>query len=154
MIYNELPFWSETELGILEKIHSTDLKLPSTREVNDGLKRLLLRMLDKNPLTRATMEELKRDPWLNEGYAVSLESREADIIANITEEELLKTGIAPQAIIFARALAKKWLRQDAIHKTNETFSKVHPQASHPDGTPKPSLGNGNEEFKTQASVLI
>lgn len=26
-VYNELPFWGETELGILEAIHKTELKL-------------------------------------------------------------------------------------------------------------------------------
>ena len=45
-------------------------------------------MLDKNPLTRATMDELKKDQWLNEGYSVSLDSKEADFLANYTEEEL------------------------------------------------------------------
>ena len=61
MIYNELPFWAETELGVLEKIHQTDLKLSDIRKISDGLKRILLRMLDKNPLTRATIDELKKD---------------------------------------------------------------------------------------------
>ncbi len=45
-------------------------------------------MLDKNPLTRATMNELKKDPWLNEGYAVTLDSKEVDFFANYTEDEL------------------------------------------------------------------
>ncbi len=58
-------------------------------------------MLDKNPLTRATLSELKKDEWINHGYTVSLDSKEADYIANFTEEELLKKGIPPQAIKFA-----------------------------------------------------
>ena len=74
MIYNELPFWAETEIGVLEKIHRTNLKLSEKRNISDGLKRLILRMLDKNPLTRATLDELKKDHWLNEGYSVSLDS--------------------------------------------------------------------------------
>lgn len=74
LIYNELPFWAETEIGVLEKIHQTDLKLSEKRNISDGLKRLILRMLDKNPLTRATLDELKKDRWLNEGYSVSLDS--------------------------------------------------------------------------------
>lgn len=58
-------------------------------------------MLDKNPLTRATLAELKKDQWLNEGYTVSLDSKEADLFANYTEEELAKKGIPTQAITFA-----------------------------------------------------
>ena len=84
LIYNELPFWADTELGVLEKIHSTDFKLLEGRNISNGLKRILLRMLDKNPLTRATLGELKKDLWLNEGYAVSLDSREVDFFANYT----------------------------------------------------------------------
>jgi serine/threonine protein kinase len=101
MIYNELPFWAETELGVLEKIHQGDLKLLDTRAVSDGLKRILLRMLDNNPLTRATLDELKKDPWLNQGYAVSLDSREADLFANYTEEEFAHKGVPSAAIAFA-----------------------------------------------------
>jgi [calcium/calmodulin-dependent protein kinase] kinase len=84
LIYNDLPFWGETELGVLEVIHNTDFKLLDKRNISDGLKRILLRMLDKNPLTRATLDELKKDKWLNDGYAVSLDSKEADFFANYT----------------------------------------------------------------------
>jgi len=68
----------------LEKIHSTNFKLLDKRNISDGLKRILLRMLDKNPLTRITVDELKKDRWLNEGYALSLDSREIDFFANYT----------------------------------------------------------------------
>ena len=101
MIYNELPFWADNELAVLDKILTTDITLPKTRDISDGLKRILLRMLDKNPLTRATLSELKKDEWLNQGYAVSLDSKEADYIANVTEDELISKGIPPQAILFA-----------------------------------------------------
>lgn len=101
MIYNQLPFWAETEIGVLEKIHSTDLQLLESREISDGLKNILLRMLHKDPLKRATLAELKRDQWLNEGYTVSLDSKEADFFANFTEDELISKGIPPAAISFA-----------------------------------------------------
>ncbi len=101
LIYNELPYWAETELGVLEKIHSADLKLLEKRNISQGLKRILLRMLDKNPLTRATLAELKKDVWLNEGYAVSLDSREVDFFANYTEDELTNKGIPISAVVFA-----------------------------------------------------
>lgn len=58
-------------------------------------------MLDKNPLTRAKLDDLKKDRWLNEGYAVSLDSKEADFFANYTEDELKKKGVPLTAIVFA-----------------------------------------------------
>ena len=101
LIYNELPFWADTELGVLEKIHSTDFKLLDGRNISNGLKRILLRMLDKNPLTRATLGELKKDIWLNEGYAVSLDSREVDFFANYSQDELINKGVPIAAVVFA-----------------------------------------------------
>ncbi len=58
-------------------------------------------MLDKNPLTRATIDELKKDRWLNEGYTVSLDSKEADFFANYTNDELVSNGIPISAIVSA-----------------------------------------------------
>lgn len=109
-----MPFWADTELGVLEEIHKTDLKLLDKRQISDGLKRILLRMLDKNPLTRATLDELKKDKWLNEGYAVSLDSKEADFFANYTEDELIDEGIPLTAIVHAKKLAKKWAKHDQL----------------------------------------
>jgi serine/threonine protein kinase len=114
LIYNELPFWADTELGVLEEIHKTDLKLLDKRHISDGLKRILLRMLDKNLLTRASLDELKKDKWLNEGYAVSLDSKEADFFANYTEDELIDEGIPLAAIVNAKKLAKKWAKHDLL----------------------------------------
>ena len=59
LIFNELPFWADTEVGVLEVIHKTDLKLALTRNVSEGLKNILLRMLEKDPNKRATLKELK-----------------------------------------------------------------------------------------------
>lgn len=102
LIYNELPFWADTEMGLLEQIHKSDLKLLSEkRRVSDGLKRVLLRMLDKDPLTRITLDELKKDKWLNEGFAVSLDSKEADYLANVTEDECKRKGISLTTIVMA-----------------------------------------------------
>ena len=101
LVYNELPFWAETEMALLETIYKTDLKLSDKRNVSDGLKNILLRMLDKNPKTRITLHELKKERWLNEGYAVSLDSKEADYFANFTEDELKSKGVPITAIVFA-----------------------------------------------------
>jgi hypothetical protein len=47
------------------------------------------------------MEELKKDHWLNEGYAVSLDSQEADFFANYTQDELTNNGVPISAIVYA-----------------------------------------------------
>lgn len=58
-----------------------------------GLKLILLRMLDKDPKMRITVDQLKKETWLNDGFAVSLDSEDADIFANYTDEELKYKGI-------------------------------------------------------------
>ncbi len=58
-------------------------------------------MLEKDPHKRITLTQLKKDTWLNEGFAVSLDSKEADFFANYTEDELKKKGVPLTAIIFA-----------------------------------------------------
>jgi hypothetical protein len=44
---------------------------------------------------------LKKEKWLNEGFAVSLDSKEADYLANYTEEELKQKGIPLTSIVIA-----------------------------------------------------
>lgn len=58
-------------------------------------------MLDKSPQTRITLGDLKKNSWLNDGYTVSLDSKEADFFANYTEDELKHKGVPLTAIIYA-----------------------------------------------------
>ena len=45
-------------------------------------------MLDKNPQTRITLDEMKFNAWINEGYMVGLAEHGADILANLTNQDL------------------------------------------------------------------
>ena len=104
LVYNELPFWSDTEIGIFDTIKNQELKFDKGRNISEGLKELLKKMLEKDPNQRITINELKREKWLNEGFAVTLESKEADILANYTEEELKIKGVPFHSIVFAVSL--------------------------------------------------
>ena len=75
--------------------------MPTTRAISDGLRNLLLNMLQKDPSARATLDELKRDKWLNQGFAVSLDSKEADFFANYSEEDLKRKGVPLTAVVYA-----------------------------------------------------
>lgn len=52
--------------------------MPSDRPVSEPLKNLIKRFLEKEPKQRATIEELKNNEWVNEGFAVNLSSEEAN----------------------------------------------------------------------------
>eukprot|EP00347_Sterkiella_histriomuscorum_P005259 403357278 len=114
LIYNELPYWAETEMQVLEEILTKEIQYQDKkRQVSDGLRFILMRMLEKNPKKRVTLKELKRNSWLNDGYTVSLDSKEADFFANYTEDELKNKGVPLQAIVYAKKLAKKWSHSDS-----------------------------------------
>jgi hypothetical protein len=59
MIYNKLPFWADTELGIFEAIRTEDLIIPDSREISSGLLDLLQSILIKDPSKRIKMHEIK-----------------------------------------------------------------------------------------------
>lgn len=54
--------------------------------MSPGLKRLLSRLLDTNPNTRITMEEIKHDPWFAKGYK-NTKVRESDRFAFAAAEQ-------------------------------------------------------------------
>jgi serine/threonine protein kinase len=44
--------------------------------MSNGLRNLLNRMLDKNPATRATIDEIRKNEWINEGCKTQLINEE------------------------------------------------------------------------------
>ena len=69
MIYNELPFNDDTEYGIIEKIHKQEVRLlEDKRNISNGLKDLLLSMLTKDEEKRASIDDLRANKWINEGF--------------------------------------------------------------------------------------
>ncbi|CDW79886.1 protein kinase domain containing protein [Stylonychia lemnae] len=136
LVFNELPFWAETEMQVLEMILQEAVIIPTKRKISEGLRSILIGMLDKDPETRVTLPELKKNQWLNEGFAVSLDSREADFFANYTEDELKHKGVPLQAIVYAKKLAKKW-STSAEHQDDPTKTET--------GQNNPQ----NEEFEEQ-----
>ena len=67
MVYKKIPYNGNNVAEILEAIELNPVVFPNTRKVSDGLNTTLHRILDKNPATRATMQDLFADPWVNEG---------------------------------------------------------------------------------------
>ena len=72
MIFNQLPFWDDTEFGIIQKIHKEELKISESRQISPGLRHLLSRMLEKDPIKRADIKELRENAWINEGCKTAL----------------------------------------------------------------------------------
>lgn len=60
-----LPFNDPNLMNMYRKIYKGEFRCPKWMSPN--LKKLLSRLLDTNPNTRITMEEIKRDPWFRKG---------------------------------------------------------------------------------------
>ncbi|PHT26611.1 CBL-interacting serine/threonine-protein kinase 11 [Capsicum baccatum] len=61
-----LPFNDTNLMTIYRKIYKGEFRCP--KWTSPELKRLLTRLLDTNPVTRITVEEIKNDPWFQRGY--------------------------------------------------------------------------------------
>ncbi|KAL8531268.1 hypothetical protein ACS0TY_008043 [Phlomoides rotata] len=61
-----LPFNDPNLMNMYRKIYRGEFKCP--KWMSPGLKRLLNRLLDTNPKTRITIDEIRRDPWFRKGY--------------------------------------------------------------------------------------
>ncbi|XP_057789808.1 CBL-interacting serine/threonine-protein kinase 11-like [Salvia miltiorrhiza] len=61
-----LPFNDPNLMNMYRKIYKGEFRCP--KWMSPSLKRLLSRLLDTNPNTRITMDEIKRDPWFAKGY--------------------------------------------------------------------------------------
>lgn len=64
LVYQCLPFWAESLAGIFEVIQHQVIKFPQSHLVDDDLRDIMVRLLDKNPQTRIKMHELIQHPWL------------------------------------------------------------------------------------------
>lgn len=61
-----LPFNDTNLMAMYRKIYKGEFRCP--KWTSPELKRLLTRLLDTNPVTRITVEEIKNDPWFQKGY--------------------------------------------------------------------------------------
>ncbi|KAJ0977171.1 hypothetical protein J5N97_012645 [Dioscorea zingiberensis] len=66
------PFWAETDEGIARAIIRSviDFERDPWPKVSDNAKDLVRRMLDPNPYTRLTAEEVLEHPWLQSGSMI------------------------------------------------------------------------------------
>ena len=84
----------------------------SERKISDGLKNVIRRMLDKDPETRVTLSELKKDKWINEGFHVALDSSEAKagLFNHVKIDE--NDSIPTEVMDYAQSLMRKQMQLD------------------------------------------
>ncbi|KAL9267265.1 CBL-interacting serine/threonine-protein kinase 11-like protein [Drosera capensis] len=60
-----LPFHAENLMSLYRKIHGGQFRCP--KSMSPDLKHLLSRLMDTNPETRISIDEILPDPWFNQG---------------------------------------------------------------------------------------
>ncbi|KAK9727625.1 hypothetical protein K7432_001709 [Basidiobolus ranarum] len=104
LVFGRCPFMAETEYELFHLIPKKPLEFPSDVPIPDTLKDLLLRLLEKDPLQRITLEEAKRHPWVvedltdpeewyqetNPGKYEPLEVTEEDVKKAVTFKDRIK----------------------------------------------------------------
>ncbi|XP_052834038.1 calcium/calmodulin-dependent protein kinase kinase 1-like [Octopus bimaculoides] len=88
-VYGQCPFHDEYILLLHKKILRDPVIFPDEPEIEDDLKGIILRMLDKNPETRITLPEIKIHPWVTKDGTEPLPSEEENcVLITVTEEEV------------------------------------------------------------------
>lgn len=64
-VFLKVPFFGNNIFELLENIKTKDLEFPAERQVSDGIKNVLRMMIEKNPIKRASLIDLIKEPWLN-----------------------------------------------------------------------------------------
>ncbi|CAA2964122.1 CBL-interacting serine threonine- kinase 11 [Olea europaea subsp. europaea] len=77
-----LPFNDPNLMNMYRKIYKGEFRCP--KWMSSDLIRFLSRVLDTNPMTRITINEIKSDPWFKKGYK---EIKYSPIDDNIKEED-------------------------------------------------------------------
>ncbi|SLM33572.1 pkinase-domain-containing protein [Lasallia pustulata] len=108
LLCGRLPFDDEFIPALFKKISTGSYHVPSY--LSSGARNIIHKMLKVNPVQRITVQEIRQDPWFNEGLADYLKP---------PVEEFIDTGVDPNKAIDPRKLApgKPAAVQEQIHES-------------------------------------
>ncbi|KOS19110.1 Calcium/calmodulin-dependent protein kinase kinase 2 [Escovopsis weberi] len=142
--YGTIPFRGTGILEIYEAIKDRDVQLPDGED--PSFVDLMARLLDKNPDTRITMQELRQHPWVTKDNTDSLLSAEENC-AHLIEP--------PNELELSHAFTKKMDHilcvMKAIHKMKSLLARKHAR-NKPAPTPGPS--NSSSSSSSSAANLL
>ncbi|TPX36258.1 hypothetical protein SmJEL517_g01468 [Synchytrium microbalum] len=96
-VFGRVPFIADTEFELFNVIAKQPLEFPDYAQIDGQLRDLFLRILDKNPDSRITLEEIKQHPWTTADLTPDERAiwlRETDVSLNygapfvVTDEEV------------------------------------------------------------------
>ncbi|KAJ1947726.1 hypothetical protein GGF37_000102 [Kickxella alabastrina] len=88
-VYGTLPFKGTTVFEIMDAISSDDLQFLGTKD--ESLNDLLAHMLERNPETRITIDEIREHPWVTQGGKFHLATKEKNCenpVEEVTQQDI------------------------------------------------------------------
>ncbi|KAJ3256347.1 hypothetical protein HDU77_003187 [Chytriomyces hyalinus] len=152
LVFGRVPFVAETEFELFHVICKAPLVFPSEPSIDDQLKDLLVKMLDKNPETRIRIPEIKAHGWVTQDLESAQQAKwnldPASTFGRpltVTDEEVslavrpvlmarLKDGLRKLSISFASSLGLK----QRSKSLSSMFGKTQADGVSSSGSPTPS----------------
>ncbi|XP_038669016.1 calcium/calmodulin-dependent protein kinase kinase 1 [Scyliorhinus canicula] len=124
LVFGKCPFMDDYILSLHAKIKNWPVEFPEKPEISEGLKDLLLQMLDKNPDTRITIPQIKLHPWVTKNGAdpLPLEEEHCSVV-EVTEEEVMNSVklISSLSTVVRKPFTFNG-NSDILHKSNVNVS--------------------------------
>jgi len=128
-IFGCIPWNASTYMGLVEQVKETGVVFPW--EIDSSLRSLLLGMLEKDPATRLTIGEIKRNAWVTKNDAHMLDFKYPKVWVTRDEMELAITSIYQlvKAVVH-RLKTEKYVQQfsqNLIKRSNDSAMQKEAQ---------------------------
>ncbi len=88
-MFGQVPFQDDFILGLHSKIRNLPLPFPENKPIPDGIKDLILKMLEKDPDKRIKLPEIKEHPWVTrDGEEPLLTEEENCTLVEVSQDEV------------------------------------------------------------------
>ncbi|OWR54840.1 Calcium/calmodulin-dependent protein kinase kinase [Danaus plexippus plexippus] len=123
MVTGRVPWVAATSSELQRGVLIEPLTFPARPQLSQPLKRLLTKMLEKNPATRLTMKEIKEHEWVTAGGKEPLPSEEENCrLVEVTDEDVARvvTSIPNlSTLILIKTMLKKHSFQNPFLRSRE-----------------------------------
>lgn len=139
LAFGRLPFYADDRLELFRVISEEPVVVPDKPEVSADLRRFLLRVLEKDPHKRITMDEMMIDPWITEhGASPLINVKGYDEIVEVSEHDIRTAFSSVDRFALMVKIKTKMMRQrnKARSRLNSAAQDTSSEASGGGSTPR------------------
>ncbi|XP_053616881.1 calcium/calmodulin-dependent protein kinase kinase 1 isoform X2 [Plodia interpunctella] len=139
MVTGRVPWLGATAAELQKRVLAEPLTFPARPQLSRPLQHLLARMLDKEPSTRATMQEIKEHEWVTDGGKEPLPSEQENCrLVEVTDEDMARvvTSIPNlSTLILIKTMLKKHSFQNPFLRSREGSAARRQSTARPEPAP-------------------